>query len=123
MLKKYKISLAITTIVSILVVSYMYSHNYITFESGIHITFPQKPDGAYIEKEFQPANVESEHIDNNEISKVKQNIPSIEDNKIEEPRFFDDIIIAVKTFSPILAPMIPLYLNRKHKQKTKEATV
>jgi len=121
--KKYLMSIIITAVISVSIVGYMYFENYISFESGIQIIIPAKPDKKYVEKSLQPANVESLQTNTELVSKPQPMVPSKINIDEVEPRLFDDIITAVKTFGPILTPIIPLYLNRKNKQKTtKEAT-
>lgn len=122
MLKRYKIALVITSVLAITAVIFMYSKNYISFESGIHITFPEEPDEKYVENEFQPANVETEVDAEVPVSKVKYVPPSNENTKVDEPRFFDDMMKFIETVMPMAVVLIPIYLNKRNKNKNKIRT-
>ena len=125
MLKKHIIAITVTAILSIMAVIYMYSKNYISFESGLHITFAQEPDDGYVEKEFAPANVETEMtevVENIPVSKVKVLPPSDKTTKVDDGRFFDDFMKLVETVMPLATVLIPIYLMKKNKKtKTAEA--
>ena len=119
MFKKHFI-LFIVSIISIAIVIYMYSQNYIQFEGGLHIVLPSKaPMTKSIEK-FEPANIQPSNIDTNLSADVKPMMPSSFSTKIEEHRLFDDIIKAVQTFSPLVVPFITFFLYKKKKRIDKQ---
>lgn len=124
MLERHGLVITVVTVASIAVVGYMYSQNYISFQGGLHIVKPSKTP-VNIEKSIEmekpePANVQPINRDTNLVSKVHAVIPSSESTKVvEEPRLFDDIMKAVETFSPLMAPYITFYLFKKKKKKTK----
>jgi len=121
MLKKSGLVITIISVISIAFVGYMYSQNYIVFESGIHIVIPSKSTPEkHVEREFQPANVQPDIVDTNLISRVEMVAPSNQNTKIEEPRLFDDIMRAVETFSPLMLPYLTLHLFKKKGKKKKK---
>ena len=121
MLKEYKIAFIVTSVIAVAIVTFMYSKNYITFESGIHIVLPSAPDESYVKKEFQPANIESnEPNEVTEVSRVKIIPPSTDMSEVEHSRFFDDILKAIETFMPLLVTLIPIYLHKKKKKRVVE---
>jgi len=109
-----KIMIAIS-IVAIILVGYMYSQNYITFEGGLHIVLPAKAPITKSVEKFEPANVEPSHIDTNLIASVNLLVPSKSSTQIKN-RLFDDIVVAVQTFSPLVMPFITFYLYKKKKK-------
>jgi hypothetical protein len=121
MLKRYKIALVVTSVLAITAVMFMYSKNYISFESGIHITFPEEPDEKYVEREFQPANVEDDIKTNVPVSEVRYIPPSNEDTKVDEGRFFDDMMKFIETVMPMAVVLIPIYLNKRNRNKIRTA--
>ena len=116
MLKKHIIAIVVTAILSIMAVIYMYSKNYISFESGLHITFAQEPDDGYVEKEFAPANVTPEVVENIPVSTVRVLPPSNETTKVNDGRFFDDMMKLLETIMPLATVLIPIYLMKKNKK-------
>lgn len=127
MLKKHIIAMIVTSILAISAVIYMYSKNYISFESGLHITFAQEPDENYVENEFAPANtqletkiVELEEIeDTHPVSRMKPISRSNKDTKVDEGRFFDDAMKVIETFIPLATVLIPIYFHQKNKKRVK----
>ena len=119
MLKKYIIATIVTAVLAITAVIYMYSKNYISFESGLHITFAQEPDEGYVEKEFLPANTQPETEDVRPVSRVQPMNRSNKDTKADEGRFFDDMMKFLETIMPLATVLIPIYLMKKNKNKVK----
>lgn len=122
MLKKHLIAIIVTSVLAVGVVAYMYSQNYIVFESGLHIVLPSKPSETtkFVERESQPANLQIIVEDTSLMSKVEQIAPSNQNTKVvEEPRLFDDIMKAVETFMPLATIVVPIYLHTKNKKKRK----
>ena len=122
MLKKHLIAIIVTSVLAIGVVVYMYSKNYIVFESGLHIVIPSKPNRTekLVEREFQPANVQPRVVDTNLVSRVETVLPKSENTKVvEQPRVFDDVMKAAETFMPLITIVIPIYLHTKSKKKRK----
>ena len=119
MSKKYVIITMITVLLSIAFVWYMYSKNYIVLESeGISIVFPHTPDEEYTEKNFEQPNIETESV-----GRVEEVKPSNTNNKsaVVQPRFFDDMMKFIETFIPVIIVLIPLYLNKRNKNKIRTA--
>jgi len=121
LIMKHKIIVSIIAILSIAIVVYMYSQNYIQFEGGLRIVLPAKVpvsiEKSIVNETPSPANIQSIHIDTNLIGKVQPFTPSKESTRIvEKPRLFDDIIKAVQTFSPLMVPFITFYLYKKKKK-------
>jgi len=121
MLKRYLIAIIVTSVLAVAVVVYMYSKNYIVFESGLHIVIPSKQNRIEksVEKEFEPANVQPEVVDTNLMSRVEAVAPRNIDTKIDKPRLYDDVMKAVETFMPLLTIAVPIYLHTKNKKKRK----
>ena len=127
MLRKHMIAIIVTSVLAGMAVMYMYSKNYISFESGLHITFAQEPDDGYVETEFVPANtnvvenlVEPEIIE--PVSKVQpMTRSSSNDVSPDEGRFFDDFMKFIETIMPLATVLIPIYLMKKNKNKVKAA--
>lgn len=126
----------VTSILAITAVIYMYSKNYISFESGLHITFAQEPDNEYVENEFAPANTqleisvtetgvtETEIEDIRPVSKLKPPMRrSNKDTKVDEGRFFDDMMQFLETIMPLATVLIPIYLHQKNKKQVKAAEI
>jgi len=121
MLKRYLMTIIVTSVLAVAAVVYMYSKNYIVFESGIHIVIPSKPNHTekYVEREFEPANVQPEVVDTNLMARVETITPSNKDTKVDEPRLYDDVMKAAETFMPLLTIIVPIYLHTKNKKKRK----
>ena len=121
MIRKHKIAITITAVLSVLIVVFLYAKNYVTFEASIHLIKPQKPNSTYVEKEFQPANMPSTNKDASLESKVKYVSPSNSTTTVQETRFFDDVMKAVETFMPLIVTLIPIYISRRSKKRVKVA--
>ena len=118
MLKKHLIAIVVTAVLSIGLVALLYKVNYSGHRRSLIIGAEQTlnkrqliiPDTILsLNKSAESRNQEQKPVTDNTTSAVQP----------EQNLLYEDIMIAIQTFTPLLSVLIPIYLNRKSKrQKT-----